>query len=201
MWMEYRCEWVRGSAAGEALEIRRRVYMEELGFALGGTGPGDSHDARALHLVARTETGEAVASLRLLEPTARPFEIEQFIDLSAHLNPSWRPAEITRLCILAAHRRITEASFVHLALLRSVLDLTRRLDVTHIVAWTRPELMSFYKYVLFDAYPDVTFTHPGIRDARHTMVMLELATFGERCRVQRPTLYRAMSDALGDTIR
>ena len=59
--------------------------------------------------------------------------------------------------------------------------------------------MAFYKYVLFDAYDDVTFVHPGIRDARHTMVILDLAAFADRCRIERPTLYRAVSDILPPT--
>lgn len=192
--MDYRCEWVFGSGADEALAIRRRVYIEEFGFDLGGSGPADEIDQRAHHLVARTQSGEAVASLRLLDPSARPFEIERFLDLDAHLAPTCVPAEITRLCILAPYRRITHASFVHLALLRAVLELTQQLGITHIVAWTRQELMPFYKYVLFDAYENVTFTHPGIRDALHTLVMLDLAAFSERCRIERPTLYRAVSD-------
>ena len=197
--MAYSCEWVVGNGAQEALGIRRRVYVEEFGFDLGGSGPADAIDQRAHHLVARTESGEAVAALRMLDAAARPFEIEQFLDLQPHLAPACRPAEITRLCILAPYRRITHASFVHLALLRSVLELTQRLGITHIVAWTRQELMAFYKYVLFDAYEDVTFVHPGIRNARHTMVMLDLARFAVRCPLERPTLYRAVADVLPPT--
>jgi hypothetical protein len=197
--MDYSCEWVVGGDAQEALGIRHRVYGEEFGFDVGAASGPDEIDARAHHLVAKTATGEAVASLRFLDASARPFEIERFLDIDAHLAPGCRPAEITRLCILAPYRRITHASFVHLALLRSVLELAQRLDTTHIVAWTRDELMPFYKYILFDAYDDVTFTHPGIRDARHTMVILDLAAFAERSRIERPTLYHAVSDVLQST--
>jgi len=195
--MEYRCEWVVG-AARDALDVRRRVYIEEFGFDLGGSGP-DEIDHRADHLVARNQSGEAVASLRLLDAPARPFEIERFLNLEPHLGPDWHPAEITRLCILAPYRRITHASFVHLALLRAILQLTRKRGITHIVAWTRRELMAFYRYVLFDAYEDVTFTHPGIGDALHTLVILDLGAFPDRCRIERPTLYRAVSDAVEGT--
>jgi hypothetical protein len=196
MKMEYRCEWVVGEAARDALEVRRRVYIEEFGFDLGGSGPGDEIDRRADHLVAKNQSGEAVASLRLLDASARPFEIERFLNLEPHLGLAWHPAEITRLCILGPYRRITHASFVHLALLRAILQLTRERGITHIVAWTRRELMPFYRYVLFDVYEDVTFTHPGIGDAIHTLVILDLGAFPDRCRIERPTLYHAVSDAL-----
>jgi N-acyl-L-homoserine lactone synthetase len=195
--MEFRCEWVNASDAHEALDIRRRVYTEEFGFDLGGEGPSDDIDQRAHHLVAKTLDGEPVAALRLVDATDRPFEIESFLDLRSFLDPAWHPAEITRLCILPRFRRITQASFVHLAVLEAVLRLTRRLGVTHIIASTRQELMPVYRYLLFDAYPDITYTHSEIGNAVHTLMSLDLGTFPERCRRERPTLYSAVEAAYG----
>jgi N-acyl-L-homoserine lactone synthetase len=194
--MEYLCEWVKGGNAKEAMEIRRRVYIEEFGFDLGGEGPTDEIDNRAYHLVAKTAAGDLVASLRLVDEAERPFEIERFVDLHPFLQPEWHPAEITRLCVMAPFRRITNASFVHLALLGAVLQLTDRLRISHIVASTRQELMPVYRYLLFDAYPDITYSHPEIGNALHTLMCLDLAAFPERCRQERPTLYPAVEAML-----
>lgn len=193
--MDYRCAWVRGLEAKDAIDVRRRVYTEEFGFDLGGFGPVEELDERAYHLLATTVTGEPVASMRLVDAPDRPFEIERFLDLTPYLGATWHPAEITRLCVLAPFRRITQESFVHLALLEGVLRLTQRLGSTHLIASTRRELMSIYQYLLFDAYPNVTYQHPEIGNAQHTLMSLDLQTFPERCRRERPTLYRAVESA------
>ena len=193
--MDFRCEWTRGLSAREAIDVRRRVYTEEFGFDLGETAV-DEFDERAYHLLATTTSGEPVASLRLIDSPERPFEIERFLDLTPYLGPTWHPAEITRLCILAPFRRITRAAFVHLVLLEGVLRLTLRLGVTHVVASSRDDLMPVYQYLLFDTYQHVTYQHPEIGDAKHTLMSLDLETFPERCRRARPTLYRAVEAAL-----
>jgi N-acyl-L-homoserine lactone synthetase len=198
--MEFQCEWTRASGADEAIDIRRRVYTEEFGFDLGGGGPSDELDQRAYHLVAKTSNGDPVASLRLLDADDRPFEIERFLDLRLLLNSTRHPAEITRLCILAPFRRITQASFVHLALLESVLRLTQQLGVSHIIASARTELMPFYRYLLFTDYPSLTYSHPEIGDSLHTLMTLDLATFPDQCKRHRPTLYPAVAAALSRSL-
>lgn len=196
---EYRCEWVSGPRVDEAIELRRRVYTEEFGFDLGGNGPRDALDDRSHHLLATTLAGEPVASLRMIDAPARPFEIESFLDLGSLIESSWHPAEITRLCILAPHRRVTSATFLlHLSILEAVLRQARHLGVTHLVASTRNELMPLYQYLLFDTYPDVTYDHPEIGNARHTLMSLDLRNFAETCRQRRPTLLPAAEAAQRD---
>ena len=64
-------------------------------------------------------------------------------------------------------------------LLEGVLRQARRLGVTHLVASTRNELMPLYQYLLFETYPDVTYDHPEIGNARHTLMSLDLRDFAE----------------------
>lgn len=194
--MDYRCELVAGEQIEQAIDIRRRVYVEEFGYDLGKAGARDEIDDRAYHLLATNPVGEPVASMRLLDAPQRPFEIERFLDLSAILDSRWHPAEITRLCILAPYRRITRASFIHLALLEGVLRLTSFLQATHLVASTRAELMPLYRYLLFDTYADATYEHSEIGNAVHTLMSLDLRDFPQRCRDERPTLYPAVEAAL-----
>lgn len=195
--MEFRCEVVSGADVERAIEIRRHVYIEEFGYDLGGAGPRDALDDRAFHLLATTAGDEPVGSLRFLDAPARPFEIEAFLDLTPYLDPRRHPAEITRLCVAAAYRRITQAAFVHLVILEAVLRLAKQLGVTDIIASTRSDLMVFYQYLLFETYPDVVYRHPEIGGAVHTLMRLDLTKIEERYRTGRPTLYEAVRRAGG----
>jgi N-acyl-L-homoserine lactone synthetase len=191
----FQCAVVTGSYIDKAIEIRQRVYIEEFGFDLGGHGPRDALDERAVHLLATTTSGEPVGSLRLIDASARPFEIEAFLDISKCLTPDRHPAEITRLCILAPYRRISRAAFVHLAILEAVMRLARRLGITDFIASTRADLLQFYQYLLFETFPGAVYAHPEIGNAPHTLMRLDLTTVLERYRSVRPTLYRAVEAA------
>src|SRR5262249_38880288 len=136
----FHCEVVTGVEIDRAIEIRRRVYIEEFGFDLGGHGPRDALDDRAFHLLVTNEAGEAVGSLRLIDALDRPFEIESFLDIGKYLSPGRHPAEITRLCVLAPYRRISRAAFVHLTILEGAMRLACQLGVTDFVASTRADL-------------------------------------------------------------
>ena len=195
--MRFSCHWVTGDEAAEAIGIRRRVYVEEFGFDLGPNGARDELDDRSHHLITRTQAGEPVASLRLVDSENRPFEIDRFLEVDQYLQASWNPAEITRLCILPNFRRITRASFVHLAMLEAVLRLISELGTSHIVASTRDDLLPVYRYLLFDTYAGVTYAHPEIGNSIHTLMILDIHSFPERCRTERPTLYPAVEAALG----
>ena len=193
----FECRIVTGEAIEQAIELRRRVYTEEFGYDLGGAGPRDALDDRAIHLLASTTEGKPVGSLRLIDATQRPFEIEAFLDLTPYLDPRRHAAEITRLCILAPYRRISRAAFVHLAIFGAVLRLTRELGVTDLIASTRTDLMDFYKYLLFETYPGAVYEHPEIGNALHTLMRLDLTTIATRYRSRHPTLYGVVQSAFG----
>jgi N-acyl-L-homoserine lactone synthetase len=194
----FRCDVAMGADIERAIAVRRLVYIDEFGFAFGGGGPRDSFDDRAYHLLATTAADEPVGSLRFLDAPARPFEIEEFLDITSLLPADRHPAEITRLCILAEYRKISKAAFVHLSMFEAVMRLAHGLGVTDIVASTRADLKSFYAYLLFETYESSVYRHPGIGDAVHTLMRLDLTTVAERYRRTRPTLYRAFAAALRD---
>jgi predicted GNAT family N-acyltransferase len=196
--MEYEIKWSSVDGALQAFEVRRRVYIEEYGFDLGGRGPKDDIDDRAQHLLVTAEGGEPVASLRLVDAADRPFEIERFVDINSHIVNCVRPAEVTRMCIAQPYRRITHASFVHVVLLRALLEKARELGISHIVASTRAELSRFYAYSMFETVPDVTYRHPEIGGALHIFMMLDVGRFRRRCRLERPTLYSGVFDIIGE---
>ena len=187
----FRCEVVTGAAVASAIDVRRRVYVDEFGFDLGGSGR-DEIDDRAFQLLATTSAGLPVASLRLVDEDGRPFEVERFLDIEPYLPSEGRVAEITRFCVLAPYRRITEASLVHVAILREVLRLARQLKVTEILASTRPDLAPLYDYLLFEMYPNAIYEHPEIGGEPHTLMHLNLNSVIDRYRRSRRILYEAI---------
>jgi N-acyl-L-homoserine lactone synthetase len=191
----FECGVVTGAAVASAIDVRRRVYVEEFGFDLGGSG-WDEIDDRAFHLLATTSAGAPVASLRLVDEDARPFEVERFLEIEPFLPSGGRVAEITRLCVLAPYRRMTEASLVHLAILRGVFRLTKQLGVTEILASTRPDLAPLYDYLLFEMYPNAIYEHPEIGGQPHTLMHLNLDAAADRYQRSRRILYEAIRDIL-----
>jgi len=187
----FRCGVVCGDDVERAIEVRRRVYVEEFGFTLGGS-VRDQVDDRATHLLAETGEGEAIASLRILDESERPFEIESFLSLSGFLTPGGHSAEITRLCIAAAHRKLSRENMVHVAILKAILEFSSRLGISEIIASTRKELIGFYRYLLFETFPEATYRHPDIGNSLHTLMRLNVTTLVERYKCVRPTLYRAI---------
>ena len=185
------CRVASGADISRAIEIRRKVYVEEFGFALGGRDGSDSFDNNAYHLlVTKATDGQPVASLRLLDAPARPFEVESFVDIRAIVGPDRHLAEVSRLCVLLPYRRVSRQMFVHLSILEASLRLARELGVTDLIGWARQELLGFYKYILFEILDEYTFDHPKIGNRRHTLMRLDLTRLEELYKERRPGLYQ-----------
>jgi N-acyl-L-homoserine lactone synthetase len=191
----FRCELVSGRDVDRVVDIRRRVYVEEFGFDLGGA-VRDSLDDRAWHLLATGPNGEPAGALRLVDDASRPFEVEKFLALSDHLDPSRRAAEITRLCILAPYRRLSSQPLVHIAMLKSVFYLARSLGATDLIASTRPDLAAFYRYLLFEMHPEAAYRHPEIGFAVHVLMRLDLCAAARRYEETRPALFKLVRRVL-----
>src|SRR5262245_44094195 len=86
------------------LRLRELTYGEELGYGV-AAAEWTSLDERAYHLLALSDDGVAVGAMRLLGPAARPFEMEESLELERFLRPGHPPGEITRFCIAPAFRR------------------------------------------------------------------------------------------------
>src|ERR1051325_3846605 len=90
--------------AAEALEIRRRVYVEGVGYDV---PVPDAYDHRSWLLLARDEkTGKAVGSMRLTPRVPRPFELEEYFTLPTSLRGA-KAIEINRFAILPEYRKGT----------------------------------------------------------------------------------------------
>jgi len=138
-----------------ALELRSHIYAEELG------DPGlDDSDTLASHLIAVDDgSSEIVAALRLIGPDHRPFDIEQFVDLSKLLAPERRPAEASRFWVHRGHRAVHRRQLVHLGMLKLLYEYAVQHNITDLIMLGLPDLIKLYRAAFFVAF-DVAFVHP-----------------------------------------
>jgi hypothetical protein len=90
-----------------AVELRRQVYTEEFGHAT-----GDELDQRAYHLIACNEVDEVVATMRVIGPEQRPFDIEEFVNLAEFIAPGRSVAVTGGLCVRRDCRTVSSQSFI-----------------------------------------------------------------------------------------
>jgi predicted GNAT family N-acyltransferase len=146
-----------GTERERALRLRREVYERDWP-GVPGAQIVDRTDEAAYHLIASTEGGDLVASLRIVPPHQRPFDMERFIKLDCVIPQGRRPAEIGRLCVKHESRQVRASSFVHLGMLKLAVDLSQRLGITDFVLTALPELRHFYRLGCFSEV-GITFEH------------------------------------------
>jgi len=169
---------VRGEEADriDALRVRQQVYCEELGY--NWQSPEDGLDARGTLCVVRNKDEEAIASLRIVGPEARPYEIERFISVEHILPPDSRAAELNRFCILPAYRRMS--SSVHVALFTFMFGLARRERFSHFILASKRSIAAIYRYLLFEEVKGYEFLHSELADSPHDIYLLELHNLVDR---------------------
>lgn len=109
----------------------------------------DAADDAASHLIACTDTGEIIASLRILAPDQRPFDMERFISIEPLLPKGSSPAEIGRLIVKHDHRHVRSHSFVQLGIFKLAIDLSLRLGITDLILTALPLLRHLYRLAGF----------------------------------------------------
>jgi len=154
---EFHFSLARGGDRAEAIEHRRRIYTDELGYH--GV---DAFDAVAQHIVARSVDGEMVGASRLLGPETRPLEIEQHLDLTDVVLPDSRPAQIGGLWVRPEVRSMRSGYMLPLALLRCLVQIAERHSVTDLVLRTHvTSVKSLYLRAGFVEQPRAEFFHPS----------------------------------------
>jgi predicted GNAT family N-acyltransferase len=131
-----------------AIQLFRRVYQQDIGHI-----PEDNLDELAHHLIAKTPQGDIVASLRLLGPELRPFDIEPFCDLSAHLSDDSVPALIGRLSLSHHLRALRQSIPLQLGMLKLAITFARRHSLTDLFLYAMPHLISVYRTGFFKPIP------------------------------------------------
>ena len=134
---------------GEVLHFRSAIYRQELG------APGiDRFDDLAHHLIACDSTGQIIATLRIVGPEHRPFDLEQLFDLTTILEAGRIPAEISRFCIAKEHRHIHRSQMVHVGMLKLVHEFSTRNHLTDLFTLGLPHLKNLYRIGFFSTVGD-----------------------------------------------
>jgi len=123
-----------------ALDVRRRVYRDELGLSFPIPDPYD--DRSWLLLAEDVATGEAIGAIRLTPRSRGPLEVEEHFELPAAYRTS-ATVEITRFTIVAAYRNRTR---VVIGLMKLVIRSLDRLGARKVVAGATRERIWNYKW-------------------------------------------------------
>jgi len=157
-----------------AFEFRRAIYEEEFGRL-----PIDNLDEVAHHLIAANSAGEIVATVRIVGPDQRPFDLEQLVDLAKFIPSERSPAMIGRLCIRSDYRTVSKRNLLPIALLKLTYELCKKLQITDLVTYAYPNLVHFYRGAFFD--PMIrAFDHPIWGEV--SVMRLDLDSLEVRCR-------------------
>jgi predicted GNAT family N-acyltransferase len=157
---------------GEALNLRREVYLEEF-----GDEGLDELDADAHHLIAVNEERRVIAALRIIDAEHRPFDLEHFVELP-RLAAGRIPAEVARFCVAKDYRHVHRGQIVHLGLFKLLYMFALDTHTTDIFTLGVVELRRLYKFAFFDEL-DITCRHP-IGDRPVQLMHLNLVDIHER---------------------
>jgi len=149
----------------------------------------DVFDDRAIQFVCEdSESQQILGCLRLLAYSARPFEVETYVEVSRWLPSSMSVAELTRFSVPVC-RRLTaiKCGLWKLAWLEAIAK-----GHTHFLIWTTEQKKRMYEYLGFTPYPNdsVTFLHPVLGNNSHMMMLVDLTTVADLFRRTRPELHR-----------
>jgi N-acyl-L-homoserine lactone synthetase len=156
----------------QALEIRRRVYVDDVGYDV---PVPDALDGRSWLLLAiHEETGEAVGSMRITPRFAGSFELEEYFTLtSAFRSP--KCVELNRFAILPAHRKgKTFLPVVSLGMFKLAMRFLQSMGMHQLVIASKPQKIWTYEWL--------GFTRSGRTAAYGTLDAIEheLLTFNLR---------------------
>jgi hypothetical protein len=158
--------------AERALEIRRRVYVEEKGVKV---RVPDTYDRHSWLLLAEdVETGEAVGTMRITSRAAGPLECEHSFVLPISLR-STDVVEISRFAILPEHRKGNGRSAgVSIGLFKLVaLFVERVVGAKRMVLCSKAERVQTYTFLQF-RQTGVRAPYTALDGAMHEILVMDL---------------------------
>jgi len=157
--------------AERALEIRRRVYVDETGYDI---SVPDEYDGHSWILLAEdAATGQAVGTMRITSRSAGPLEAEEYFRLPATLRGP-RVVEISRLAIVPEHRKRQDGSpWVAFGLFKAMAAFVRQTDVQFMVVCAKPERAATYAFLCFRP-TGVKASYTKLRGAQHELLFFDL---------------------------
>ena len=131
----------------KALDIRRRVYVDGVGYSI---PVPDQYDLRSWFLLAEdVEAGIPVGCMRITPRVAGSLEAEEYFTLPKDLRSS-SAVELNRFAILPEYRKgKTFLPVVSLGLFKAVMDFGKRFGASYLVAAAKPERAFSYEWLGF----------------------------------------------------
>jgi len=123
-----------------ARALFHEVYTHDIGHV-----PEDGLDDLAHHLIAKSTSGEVVASFRLLGPQLRPFDIERFCDLTHHIARDAKPALLGRLSIRHDMRSVQQSTLLQVGMLKLAVLFAQQHSLSDLFLYAMPHLITFYR--------------------------------------------------------
>jgi len=153
----------------QALEIRRRIYHEEVGYDV---AIPDEYDHRSWFLLAEEiETGKRVGTIRLTPRTEGPLEAEEYFRLPLPLQ-SRISLEVSRFAILPAYRKgKTFLPVVSLGLFNLTRCFADAMSFKYLVICSKAERLWTYEWLRFRR-TGLVARYEKLKGAEHELLFL-----------------------------
>jgi hypothetical protein len=157
------------AAAARALEVRRQVYVDGIGYDV---PVPDEYDRRSWFLLAEdVEAGKAVGSMRITPRFAGELEAEEYFSLPPILR-SPRVVEISRFAILPEYRKgKTFLPSVSVGLFKLGIAFLR-LRTDDVVICSKPERVWTYEWLCFEG-TGLVARYAKLNNAEHELLVLD----------------------------
>lgn len=164
-------------ATREALDVRRSVYVDGVGYDV---PVPDFYDSRSWLLQAQEEsTGKVVGTMRITPRFAGPFELEEYFTIKKAFR-SPRSVELNRFAILPEYRKgKTFLPVVSLGLFKLAMRLLQAMNAHHLVIASKPERIWTYEWLGF-RQTGHTALYGTLDSCEHALLSLDVRKLDER---------------------
>jgi len=150
-----------------ALDVIAATYQADLGHV-----PVDRFDHRARFLVALAPDGGVVGALRYLPPSAWPFDLGEFVDISSLLPADRVAGMLGRMSVRRGYRRVSSGNLIQMGLFRLACGVALSDGVSDLLIYSFDELARVYQSLGFLRQP-LAFFHP-VAKRRMSVLSLDL---------------------------
>jgi N-acyl-L-homoserine lactone synthetase len=158
-----------------ALELRGEVYVGDFGYDV---PVPDEYDHRSWLLIAETEEGEIVGTMRLTPRMFGPLEAEEYFPLPAGLAGP-KVVEISRFAIRRSHRRTHAGPTVAVGLFKLCYELVTAIGAEQQVICSKLEKLPTYAALGFQS-TGLTAWYEKLNGVLHELLVQDFRTVGTR---------------------
>jgi hypothetical protein len=169
--------------------ILRHAGYKKYGLSLAQVEDHLDNSPNATILIAENNSHEPLGTMRILDRTSGPIELDSFIDVPLILKEKERScAEGTRLSVPLSPL----SGYTKFALWKAFHRYCLSFQVATMLIWVRAGTAKQYRTLLFDSVgPHGVFIHPTLGNKEHATYALDVVTAESRYRACKHPYYRA----------